>query len=537
MAIGVMACLAGCAQISSPTGGPLDTEPPVALEFTPPSEMANVRPSTLTIAFNEFVKMKSLGAQLLISPPLKRKPSFRLRGKMLTLDLDTSLFVDNATYVFQFGEGIVDLNEGNPAKNLVWAFSTGPELDTLRVVGKTLDRTTREALDGMRVMLHFSDTPIDSVLAGVLPVSVGTSDSQGRFSLPYLRAGDYRLWAVDDANGDYRWQLGESLGLSEDLVSAGDSIADPILVDETEGDLSTIRYIAGAKLDSTGLIRIFAPGLDSGELDPFQDWELTGLDLEQSSTSGDSAWIWAQPFANGTWPDSASIIWPAVDTFKLRLPPRPSPENGFAVTTSVGGKERANDPREWTSDRPWTRVDPGKIGLEATARDTTWIIDAQWSMTNRELTGEWTEEPDTRYTLTVLPGGWTQRGASPLTGYGHTDTLAYSWSTWPQNHFGTFTLAVSAAPLPGWVELRDGRNNVLDLRDFPAQRDTTFAWPGLLPGSHSLHWRVDSDGNGIWDGVRPGSWRAPEPTYPIGGELEIRSNWEVQWDWSPTFAL
>ena len=35
------------------------------------------------------------------------------------------------TYVFQFGDAVADVNEGNAATNLRHAFSTGSVLDTL----------------------------------------------------------------------------------------------------------------------------------------------------------------------------------------------------------------------------------------------------------------------------------------------------------------------------------------------------------------------------------------------------------------------
>ena len=65
-----------------------------------------------------------------------------VRGKEVEVTWEEPLQA-NTTYVWQFGQGIVDVNEGNAAKGLVHAFATGPELDTLSIAGRVVD-----ALDG-----------------------------------------------------------------------------------------------------------------------------------------------------------------------------------------------------------------------------------------------------------------------------------------------------------------------------------------------------------------------------------------------------
>ena len=123
----------------------MDEDPPQVLSMEPSSDMVNVRPSKLSIAFDEFVALKNPQQQLVISPPILTKPSFRIRGKSVELEMDPALYQDSTTYVFYFGKGIVDLHESNPAVDLKWAFSTGPTIDSLELAGQIVDRTTGDA--------------------------------------------------------------------------------------------------------------------------------------------------------------------------------------------------------------------------------------------------------------------------------------------------------------------------------------------------------------------------------------------------------
>ena len=80
--------LCGCAQISSPTGGPIDEDPPRVLKMSPASDQINVRPTSLRILFDEFVALKNPQQQLVISPPISKKPTFRIKGKEVRIELD-----------------------------------------------------------------------------------------------------------------------------------------------------------------------------------------------------------------------------------------------------------------------------------------------------------------------------------------------------------------------------------------------------------------------------------------------------------------
>ena len=121
-----------CAKVGSPTGGPKDETPPEVILSIPDNKAVNSRPEVLEITFSEFIVLKNLNEELVISPPLKEKPVTRIRNKTLVVDLNNEL-MDSTTYTFNFGNAIADNNEGNALDDYEFVFSTGPAIDSLAI--------------------------------------------------------------------------------------------------------------------------------------------------------------------------------------------------------------------------------------------------------------------------------------------------------------------------------------------------------------------------------------------------------------------
>ncbi|OUS15582.1 hypothetical protein A9Q93_06490, partial [Nonlabens dokdonensis] len=113
IALCIALSLIQCAKRGSPTGGPVDEEPPVILRIFPDNYTRNFKKQIIEIEFDEFVKLNDLQKQLVISPPLKSRPIISPQGspsKKITIEI-TDTLQDNTTYVLNFGESIVDNNE------------------------------------------------------------------------------------------------------------------------------------------------------------------------------------------------------------------------------------------------------------------------------------------------------------------------------------------------------------------------------------------------------------------------------------------
>lgn len=208
--------IVSCAKIVAPTGGPLDFDPPVLVSSKPVQEKTNFDAKSFELFFDEYVALKNASQQLVVSPPLAKKPRIIPKGKSVLIEINNKL-EDSTTYTFNFGNSIVDNNEGNPLENFRYIFSTGDKLDSLSVSGTVINAfTLKPEKDPVAVMLYanLNDTaPVKTV-----PTYMGRTDSRGVFSIQNIRKGKYRFYAVADANQNLKYDKGSELFAFADTI-------------------------------------------------------------------------------------------------------------------------------------------------------------------------------------------------------------------------------------------------------------------------------------------------------------------------------
>ena len=87
----VLVIIYSCAKIGSPTGGPKDETPPEIVASEPDNYATAFTGKKIEVKFNEFIQLKNIYKELLISPPLEERPLTRLKGKSLVIDLNNEL--------------------------------------------------------------------------------------------------------------------------------------------------------------------------------------------------------------------------------------------------------------------------------------------------------------------------------------------------------------------------------------------------------------------------------------------------------------
>ena len=189
-----------CANIVPPTGGPRDSIPPKIMGSNPPMYSTEILPSRITITFDEFIELRNLQQQFLISPPQAEPPEIRQRGRLLTIDFKSEL-EPFTTYTLNFGNAVVDLNEGNILSNFEFVFSTGETIDSLTITGKVFNALEKKSEENVTVMLYPNHG--DSVPMKDIPLYVTRTDKEGNFKLRHLRADTFKLFALVDVNNNY----------------------------------------------------------------------------------------------------------------------------------------------------------------------------------------------------------------------------------------------------------------------------------------------------------------------------------------------
>lgn len=192
--------LYACASTGTPDGGPYDETPPKFVRSTPEPNATNNKRKKIALEFDEFIKLEKASEKVIISPPQAEMPEVKASGKRVLVEFFDTLKA-NTTYTIDFGDAIVDNNEGNPMGNFAYAFSTGETIDTMEVSGTVLNAQDLEPIKGIQVGLHknlndtaFSKLPFDRI---------SRTDSRGRFTIKGIAPGSYRIYALKDGNQNY----------------------------------------------------------------------------------------------------------------------------------------------------------------------------------------------------------------------------------------------------------------------------------------------------------------------------------------------
>ena len=215
--------LASCARMGNPDGGWFDETPPKVIGSLPADKSTGIDQRKIFINFSEYIKIDNPSENVIISPPQIEQPEIKAQGKRIVVELKDSL-KENTTYTIDFSDAITDNNEGNPLGNYTYTFSTGNVIDTLEVSGYVLEAENLEPIKGIQVGLYkvSSDSlteAADTLFATTPFLRVSRTDSRGHFTIKGIAPGCYRIYALQDADGNYmKNQKSEKLAWNDEII-------------------------------------------------------------------------------------------------------------------------------------------------------------------------------------------------------------------------------------------------------------------------------------------------------------------------------
>jgi len=499
-----------CAQIGVPSGGEVDITPPKIVSISPELGTTNVSieaGGSIEVTFDEYVNVRGLSSQLLISPPLSQPIEWSIRRKTVTFTWPEPL-AEDVTYVFQFGDAVIDLHEGNSTDNFIHAFSTGNNLDTLSLSGSVVDAFSGEAMTGVRIFLFDSEVLVDSIIEGINPKFIGTTNEQGFFSISYLPKGNYRVMAVDDIDRNYHWNEGESLAIYEEIfeVNGLDSLKSEMRMQETPSSL--VKYFKSASMDSLGLIEIEM----SQEFDKSDSLYVGNLN---SYSEGENFWVWGNDI------EDESIVWQGNDTLDVSEINVVEAQK-VEVIKGPQGKIVTENRIEVKFSRPIDVVDDSLFVV--TRMDSTEVeIDSIWIKKNNpfsiEIEGNYKRGEG--YEIMIFPGAVIGQGGQELQ-----DTSSYKWSTFNRNELGEIEVIINKE---GWLELLSANGKVV--KEIELAEGQIAIFKDLTPGTYSIIWKGDSNLNGNWDSVSLSKWGAPEAAEIMNTKVKVKADWSHQIKW------
>ncbi len=228
-----------CANIIPPSGGAMDSLPPVLISAIPQDSATNFSGNRITLNFDEYVDLQNTFENVLVSPLPKNAPLINNSFRTVTIKMKDTL-EPNTTYSINFGNALRDINENNIAKNFTYVFSTGNTIDENTISGKVVMAESGKIDSTLIVVLHRSIE--DSAVANERPRYFARLDGQGIFQFYNLPDGNFTLYAIPN---NYSKQFDDS--------TKPFAFADSIINTVNNKPLILYAY-ARAKKDSTAKV-------------------------------------------------------------------------------------------------------------------------------------------------------------------------------------------------------------------------------------------------------------------------------------------
>ena len=570
--------LARCANPVSPEGGPRDVKQPAIVSCQPPNFTTGFNSPTIRIEFDEFISLKDAISEIFISPPLRERLDPRLRGKSLLLRITDSL-QPNTTYSITFGNAISDITENNVVTGFSYVFSTGATIDSLSFRGNLINAFDLVPQKDVFIELYANNNdtlPLDSLPLKVPPYYVTKTDENGRFTFHHLKQDRYLLFALADQNGDLIFnQPSEKIAFSDSLVhpvfvappiqdtltgNHGPTPSDSIrkqnpMADSLRKADSAARYDQAfpshtlrlfEETDSTQRLvnsRFLKEGLIMLNYRyPIKDLNVVPLNFDSAapwktdefSVKKDTISLWITRPGVDTLIAKVIADQQFIDTVRLNLTRKTTGKKSdkqtplqltFQSSASGGSFNQYRTRPELITSYPLARWDFSRA-LLLQDKDT---LPARLSFTDSlhrkiVLDHPWQEEKS--YTLLIPDSVFHSiNGLSQ-------DTIRLTFRTKAERDFGNLIINLDVAPESGQylIQLLNDKETVL-LDQRVTDRPEKIGFRYLAPGKFKLKAIRDRNGNGKWD---TGNYKLkiqPEEVFYYSGEIEVRSNWDVEEKW------
>ncbi len=544
--------IAGCAKIVPPSGGQKDVTPPVLLKITPPNGTINFTANRIELAFDEFVVLKDVNKQLLISPPMKTKPSITLHGKKIQIKLKDTL-EENTTYIFNFGNAIADFNEGNIFKNFTYAFSTGSYTDSMEIAGQVLDAFSLEPEKKESVVLLY-DYFNDSVPRKVLPHYVIRTDKSGFFRFTFIKPGNYYVVALNEINNNYFFDLpAEKIAFLDSSITPickiiSDTIPDTLIVSKTIFQPDSLKLLLFTEKQKTQYITgykrltpyhcqviFFAPS----SVPP----NITLLEKDSFSTEislqNDTLQLWLPNDTTITGKDTVTFVFSynfmsdsgkvsTKDTlyFKFKKP-RQYQSKPLSISAINKFPMSENQKLVLNFSEPITKFDTSKIrfiATEETSVDTLFFLTKKIDSLGRKFIVKNLWRFGKSYKIIF-------DSASVFSIYNHcNDSTGININIQDPDYYGTIRCKIQTTEQNPVFQLLDASNVLLrEIRTFPA--DSLLVFEQINPGTYKLKVFLDKNGNGKWDTGNLKEMRQPETVYFFPQTLTVKSGWDSEYEW------
>ena len=508
-----------CARKSAPTGGLKDTLPPVMINAFPKMNTVFFDKEKITITFDEFIKLRDLSKQLIISPPLepdqyKIKPQGTV-SKKIQIELLDSL-QEETTYTFNFGESIVDNNEGIPLPFFRYALSTGPIIDSLEITGEITDAYERITEPYTSIHLYPIDSTFsDSTIFLKKPFYATSTLDSVIYHFKNLRPDTYEIIAIKDVGGNYLFDQNlDKIGfLQKPITLPGDSILNFRIFNE----IPTLFWTRPFFINTNQIGFGYYGEADIRAIEVKSKVPRNFRYLINKSRETDTLHFWFR----GDKLDSLKFGIKEKDTTRLfNVKFKKQVRDSLVINAFTKSSMGLLDSFKIKSNLPLVKINLNLIniiGLDSLAVPFKASLDKNYDRLS--LFYNWLPNDD--YKVELYPNAL-------IDFWGNThDTLKFGVKTKPIEDYGNIFLQIVREDNdPFILELVNLKGETLRRFDLSNELDF-YEFKYLLPGNYLFRYIKDKNGNKKWDTGNYLKKIQPEMVYYSPDTIELRANWDI----------
>ncbi len=511
-----------CAQRGMPEGGPKDEDAPVIVSANPDFGNTNFKAKKIKINFNEYIKLKDLNKNLIISPPMQYKPIIYPQGaasKFINIKIIDTL-KENTTYTISFGNSIVDNNEGNQIKSFQYIFSTGSHIDSLVVKGSVEDAFEHETPEDISIFMYeMNEAFTDSIIYKEKPNYIGIVDSNNNFSIQNVKEGRFLIIAIQDANNNYLFDpTVDKIGFIDNPIETPTDSIYKIKIFKETIDFKPLRIAEIAK----GYLNISYQGKkpENLKLELMNKVSEDFKSYQYFDRKKDTIHYWFKPFEQDSLTFKISNNSQILDT--LTYKPKSKDTTQFVFKLTNGGILALRDSLIFSSTIPISKFDKSKITLidqdSNHVKFKPLLSEDQMSLKIRVK-----RRYNQKYNIELLPGAIE-------TFYNiENDSINKSFSTKSPEDYGTINLIVKnkTQNSPNLIlELLNKDYQIVDKTIISPDEDE-YPFKNLPADKYIFRVIFDTNNNKYWDSGNYLNHIFPERVIYYHEFIELRSNWEI----------
>jgi hypothetical protein len=499
----------------------------VIVRSFPENFTTNFTGDEIRIYFDEYIKLKDLQQNLIISPPLEYQPVITpiSTSKVLKIKILDTL-KENTTYSFNFGKSIVDNNEENEFEYYKYIFSTGSYIDSLTVKGTIEDAVLARPDKPTTVLLYeITESFTDSLIYSEKPTYITTTrDSTQTFELTNLKEGNYLLLALQEEINNYTFQpKKDKIGFVNGTISTPNDSSYSISVFKEIPEYKIARPSHASK---NRIIFGYEGNADSLQLRPISKLPADFESKIYWDRRADTLNYYFKPALEIAETDTLLFLAKnrlVLDTLIVKM--RDLFSDSLQFNRLSNSKLIPRDTLKLQANNPITAIDAEKISVmdkDSVSVAVTALLDEKYNTASILFD----KKDEQIYRVEILPNAFTDYFENT------NDTLNYGVRTSELSDYGELGITLqNVKTYPIIVELVSSKYEVVATRYLTENTPLYFNY--LIPDQYYFRIIYDENENKTWDTGNFLIRLQPEKVIYFPRQLDIRSNFFI----NETFSL